>query len=310
MANGENYTQITREAPDIEARRLGLIDSAKALAEQPLTLPDYTLAGFQSPETTAFNLSNLGIGAYEPLLNQAQQAILAGQGTTAGTIPLLTSLSQTPTSASFEPFQSNFQQAVIDQTLKQLDEQAAQQQTQLSDLAQSRGAFGGSRQGVAEALLGEGLQDAKARAIAGLNQQSFENAQAAFARNQELQRLAALGIGGIGGQQAGFASVLQNLAGQQQAQRGQDISQLLGIGGLQRQQAQAGLDIDRQNVLQNIFEPYQRIGFYGDVLAQAPSSQQTLVPAVSPGVSPLQQAVGVGIGALSGIAGLRRSGVV
>ena len=185
----EVLTQITREAPDIEARRLGLIDSAKALAEKPLTLPEYTLAGFQAPETQAFNLAGLGIGAYEPLLNQAQQAILQGQQTTAGTIPLLTALSQTPTSASFAPFQSNFQQAVIDQTLKQLDEQAAQSQTQLSDLAQSRGAFGGSRQAVQEALLGEGLQDAKARAIAGLNQQAFENAQAAFARNQELQRL-------------------------------------------------------------------------------------------------------------------------
>ena len=303
-------TQITREAPDLEARRLGLIDSAKALAEKPLTLPEYTLAGFQAPETQAFNLAGLGIGAYEPLLNQAQQAILAGQGTTAGTIPLLTSLAQTPTSASFAPFQSNFQQAVIDQTLKQLDEQAAKQQTQLGDLAQSRGAFGGSRQAVQEAELGEGLQDAKARAIAGLNQQAFENAQAAFARNQELQRLSALGIAGLGAQQAGFASPLSGLAAQEQSQRGQDISQLLGIGGLQRQQTQAGLDIARQNVLQNIFEPYQRIGFYGDVLAQAPSSAQTLVPSVSPGVSPLQQAIGVGIGALSGIAGLRRSGVV
>ena len=282
----------------------------KALAEKPLTLPEYTLAGFQAPETRAFNLAGLGIGAYEPLLNQAQQAITQGQQTTAGTIPLLTALSQTPTAASFQPFQSNFTQAVIDQTLKQLDEQAAQSQTQLGDLAQSRGAFGGSRQAVQEALLGEGLQDAKARAIAGLNQQAFENAQAAFARNQELQRLAALGIGGLGAQQAGFASPIAGLAGQQQTQRGQDISQLLGIGGLQRQQAQAGLDIDRQNVLQNIFEPYQRIGFYGDVLAQAPSSQQTLVPSVSPGVSPLQQAIGVGIGALSGIAGLRRSGIV
>ena len=40
------------------------------------------------------------------------------------------------------------------------------------------------------------------------------------------------------------------------------------------------------------------------------TTQQTLVPATSPGVSPLQQAIGVGIGALSGIAGLRRSGVV
>ena len=30
---------INREAPDIEARKLGLMDTAKALAEQKLTLP-------------------------------------------------------------------------------------------------------------------------------------------------------------------------------------------------------------------------------------------------------------------------------
>ena len=303
-------TQISREAPDIEARRLGLIDSAKALAEQPLTLPEYTLAGFQAPEALAFDIAGQGIGSYAPFLKQAEQALLSGQGTTAGTIPLLTSLLQTPTSASFAPFQNNFQQAVIDQTIKQLDEQAAKAQTQLGDLAQQRGAFGGSRQAVAEAELAGNLQDAKAQAIAGLNQQAFENAQAAFARNQELQRLAALGIGGIGAQQAGFASPFASLGAQEQTQRGQDISQLLGIGGLQRGQSQAELDIARQNVLQNIYEPYQRLGFYGDVLAGAPTSQQTLVPAVSPGVSPLQQAIGVGIGSLAGIAGLKKSGVV
>ena len=37
-------TQIQREAPDIEARKLGLIDTAKALTEKGYTLPDYLLA--------------------------------------------------------------------------------------------------------------------------------------------------------------------------------------------------------------------------------------------------------------------------
>ena len=32
---------INREAPDIEARKLGLIDSAKALTENEYVLPDY-----------------------------------------------------------------------------------------------------------------------------------------------------------------------------------------------------------------------------------------------------------------------------
>ena len=88
------------------------------------------------------------------------------------------------------------------------------------------------------------------------------------------------------------------------------IPSLVNLGGIGRAFQQEGLDANRQNILQNIYEPFQRLGFYGDVLAGAPTTQQTLVPATSPGVSPLQQAIGVGIGALSGIAGLRRSGVV
>ena len=82
------------------------------------------------------------------------------------------------------------------------------------------------------------------------------------------------------------------------------------MGEAQRGLGQQAADVDYQSQLQQVYEPYQRLGFYGDVLAGAPTSQQTLVPAVSPGVSPLQQAIGVGIGSLAGIAGLRKSGVV
>ena len=47
-------TQIQREAPDIEARKLGLIDTAKALTEKGYTLPDYVLAGL-TPEQKSNN---------------------------------------------------------------------------------------------------------------------------------------------------------------------------------------------------------------------------------------------------------------
>ena len=66
---------INREAPDIEARKLGLMDTAKALAEQKLTLPQYQLAGFQTPEQEAFIKAQQGIGGYAPYINLAGQGI-------------------------------------------------------------------------------------------------------------------------------------------------------------------------------------------------------------------------------------------
>ena len=37
--------QIVREAPEIEAIKLGLLESAKDLADMPVNLPDYQVAG-------------------------------------------------------------------------------------------------------------------------------------------------------------------------------------------------------------------------------------------------------------------------
>jgi len=292
----ETITQIAREAPDIEARKLGLIDSAKALAEQPLALPEYTLAGFTLPEALAFNIAQQGIGQYAPFITQAKQA-------TTQAMDKLSGIGGAPTQAQLDAYMNPFQQSVIDATMSELDKQGALAKSQLAGQATLGGTFGGSRYGVQEAELAGNLQDARARALAQLNLQNFGQAQAGVQNQLERERLAALGIGSLAPQ---FAS----LGAQEQTQRGQDINQLLGIGGLQRGQSQAELDIARQNVLQNIYEPYQRLGFYGDILAGAPTSQQTLVPAVSPGVSPLQQAIGVGVGSLAGLAGLRKSGVV
>ena len=126
----------------------------------------------------------------------------------------------------------------------------------------------------------------------------------------ERQRLAGLGIGALGAQQAGFGGQYAGLGAQEQAMAGQDIQSLLGIGGMQRQREQQILAMQRQNALQAMYEPYQRLGFYGDILAQAPTSQQVIPTATAPSVSPWQQAIGTGVGALAGIAGARRMGVI
>ena len=336
MVDVQEY--INREAPDIEARKLGLMDTAKALAEQKLTLPQYQLAGFTTPEQDAFLKAQQGIGGYVPYINLAGQGIQAGaagvaqgqagiaqgQAATQAAQNLLGGISGAPTQTQLDPYLNPFQQQVIDQTMQELDRRGATAEQNLAGQAQQAGAFGGSRFGVQGAELQRGLQDARGEALTQLNQQNYAQAMQGFQNQMERQRLAGMGIGalgqqyggfggqlaGMGTQLAGFGQQYAGLGAQAQAQAGQDVQSLLGIGGMQRQREQQTLDMQRQNALQAMYEPYQRLGFYGDILSQAPTSQQVISTATAPNVSPWQQAIGTGIGAMAGIAGARRMGVI
>ena len=55
--------QTIREAPEIEARRLGLMDSAGKLADKPLGLPDFQVAGLTSAEQQGITQARQGTGA-------------------------------------------------------------------------------------------------------------------------------------------------------------------------------------------------------------------------------------------------------
>lgn len=72
--------QIIREAPDIEAYKLGLLSSAKALTDTPLNLPAYQVAGLNADQTASFDLARQGIGAYKPYVEQASRSLTQGTG--------------------------------------------------------------------------------------------------------------------------------------------------------------------------------------------------------------------------------------
>jgi len=287
---------INREAPDIEARKLGLIDTAKALTEQGYTLPDYVLAGLTPEQLQAIQLQSQGIGSYAPYLTTAKDALTQGQN-------ILSGITGAPTQTQLDAYMNPFQQSVIDATMAELDKQGAKAKASLAGQATLGGAFGGSRYGIAESELAENLQDARARALAQLNLQNFSQAQTGVQNQLERERLAGLGI-------ASLAPQFSSLGAQEQALSAQDVSNLLGIGGFQQQFNQQQADIARQNQLQQIMAPYQQLSYYGDILQGAPSSAQVLSTSQTPPVSPLQSAIGTGIGAISGIAGLKKLGVV
>lgn len=73
--------QIIREAPEIEALKVGLIKSAQNLSQQPLSIPAYQAAGLSDLQQQAMGLAGRGIGAYAPFVQAGQGALETGIGT-------------------------------------------------------------------------------------------------------------------------------------------------------------------------------------------------------------------------------------
>ena len=339
--------QILREAPEIEAIKLGLLQSGQQLADIPIRLPEQQVAGFSPFQQQAFSgvTGPQGVGAYLPGLATGQAALGTGLGTLGTGLGTIQSafdpISQAQTAALgtsglFAPqdlsaYTNPFQQGVIDTTLQRLDEEGAIAQNQLAAQADRSGALGGSRFGVESAQLGENLQDARARILAQLNSQNFlqalQTGQSAFEnqqRRQQQQSQLLSGIGGLtgqlGGQQAAIGGQQAAIGGQQigagqaaQTSGLKDLAALQQFGGQQQQLQQSVLDAQKANEMKQLYEPYSRVSFLSDIYKGAPSTQTSLGSVTSPTApapSAFQQIAGAGTGLLGlGIAGKQLGGL-
>ena len=255
-------TSFVREAPGIEERKIELMDIARQVAQQPINLPDVQVAPLSALEQQGITAAGTtGVGA-----GTLGQGIAQIQGAAAP-------IGAQQISQYLNPYQSY----VTDE----IGRQAQMMQNQLGAQAVGSGAFGGGRQGVAQAEIANRALEAMGRA----QQQGFTTALGAAQRQQQVGLAAGQQLGALGGQQ------------QQMAQ--QDINQLFGAGGVQRQLAQAALDAQRQSTLQQQYEPYQRAEFLANLYAAGPKTQSGLTMGTAPTTSPLGQAVGTGLGAFT-----------
>ena len=143
------------------------------------------------------------------------------------------------------------------------------------------GAFGGARQGIAEAE----IERARLANIGQAQAQGFQTALGA-AQTQRQQQLAA-------------GQALAGVGAQQQAMGLADIQSQMRAGALQRGIGQAQLDAQRQTALQRSYEPFQRIEFLKGIMTNLPTTQSTITASTAPGSNPLGQALGAGLGAYS-----------
>jgi len=250
-------TSIAREAPGVEARKLSLYDQAAKLAASPVGLPTIQVA---------------------PLSGIEQQAIQqAGQtGVGAGTVQAgIGALQQGLQAPNIQQFFNPYQSYVTDEITRQ----AQMAQNQLGAQAVMSGAFGGGRQGIAQAE----LERARLAQIGQAQAQGFQTALGA-AQQQRAQQLAS-------------GQALGQMGAQQQAMSLADIQAQLQAGALQRGIGQQALEAQRQTALQRAYEPYQRIEFLKGIMTNLPTTQSTLTATTAPGANPLAQAAGTGLGA-------------
>jgi len=196
-ANTTNV-QTIREAPEIEARRLGLMDEAQKLAGQSLGLPAFQVAGLTSSEKQG--------------IAQAQQT---GVGTGAIT-GAQTAASMTPSSSQFQQYLNPYQSYIIDE----INRQSQMKQQQTAAQAIQAGAFGGGREGVQQAE----QERARLATIGQAQESAFRGALGAFQQGQALQ--AQTGLGAAQALQAGQQQDIAGLLGTGALERGIDQATL------------------------------------------------------------------------------------
>jgi len=268
-ATPTSQTQFVREAPGIEERKIELMDIARQIAQKPINLPDYQVAGLGALEQqgmTQAGTTGVGAGTVQAGINQ-----VTGAAAPIG-------------AAQISQYLNPFQQYVTGE----IGRQSQMMQNQIANQAIQSGAFGGGREGVQQAELQGRTLEAMGRA----QQQGFNTALGAAQRQQA--------VGLQAGQQLGQLGLGQ----QQMAQA--DINQLFAAGGVQRQLAQQALDAQRQSTLQQQYEPYQRAEFLANLYAAGPKTQSGVTMGTAPSTSPLAQAVGTGIGAFTAYQGLNK----
>ena len=272
--------------------------------QQPLNVPAQQVAGFSPTQLAAMQQAYGGIGAYQPYLQAAGLGQQAALGTAGAGVQALGGMQFDP--SGIQQWMDPYQQNVTQGALAEIDRQAAMAQNQMAGQAVGAGAFGGSRFGIQQSELARGAQDLKSRRIFEDMSRNYQQAVGAkqAATQQQLQQGHA--VGQLGQATSGIAGAMAGLGGQAQAMGQSDVNQLMGIGGLQQQLAQAGMTAGYQNQLNQQMAPYNQLGWGANLLQTlAPGTgptAQTIAPL--PQTNPYAQAAGLTTGFMGGLGSL------
>ena len=317
----------------------------------PIVVPQM-VAGLSPDQARAIQLSRQATGIQTPFLEQAGLSLGTGLETLFGGLGEARDIAKgaeagfgTGLDAASEflrrggtgqfsqdmtqQFVDPFEQAVVDQTRKDILEAGAKRdiQARASDIARGGESAFGSRARLGATERQEALGRGLGEALAGIRSRGFQQAQRAamgeFGRQQRAltglggslaniagQRAAGLrGLGstiaGLGrlGQQAlfGAGSAVSNLGTQAQQAAQADIQRSLGIGGLTQGQQQAQIDAARANALQQQMAPLQQMQSLLPFVSAVPAGFSNIQTQFGTQPSPLMAGLGAGLSTLGGL---------
>jgi hypothetical protein len=268
MSKGGTTTSTSSIDPQIKEAFLANFQQAQGVAG---ALPTQQFAGYnpmyQAGEEALVNTALAGPGISGTDL-AAQMAAYGGVYQPAQISAQQTNLGMTGP-GSIGSYMNPYTSMVRENALGDLESarRAAIQQT--GERANAARAFGGSRQGVAEALTNQGFAKQAATLGTTLNEQAFNQAMAM--QQADIARRSAADIAnqqaGLQGAQLrlGGASQLGNLAAQQQALRLGGAQAVMGAGG-----ARQALEQQQMDAIRNI--GLQRLGVVQTSLGAQPAN--------------------------------------
>ena len=264
---------------EVTTTRTELPEFLEAAAKPYLTELTSAVGGLKGADLSKVYGSQF-VAGQDPLSQQAVSIATGAQGLGSFQPFLQTAAARTGPDA-YREFMSPYQRDVIQTALQDFDIQAQKGLGSVGQAAYQAGAFGGGRQGVAEAEY-QAMSDRNRAALqAQLLQQGFGQAQAA--------------AGQAFNQQQALSTQQQQLAGLAPGLVGQQVAGLQTLGGGLQAQRQAELGAQQQLAQQQLQQPLTAAqtlgsGIMGLISGYPGGTQVTQQPAPSA----LQSALGLG----------------
>ena len=264
------------------------------------------MTGRFNPETGQYEGG--GIGLYQPMMEQAEQTFTTGLGSYLTGAGGLMGTTGAFDPMSYRQFYDPFVEDVIRGTEADLQRQADIERQRIGGAAVQGGAFGGSRQAVAEQELQRNVAQQMADTSSRLRSAAFTGAQTqaqnAFQNQMQRGQQAAQifgqlgqGIGQLGTSQAALGEAAQAAASR-------DVNALFNVGALQQAQQQAEYDVQRSAAIEEAYEPFQRFTYMSDIFRGVPSTQQTLASTSTPSPNPVASIFGTAMSLSQGLGSL------
>jgi len=271
----QSVTQQTSNIPEYFQPYLErLFERGEAVTTEPFQRYEGQRLATTSPQQqAAYQGVEEMVGGYKPYIATAD--LLTAQAAQQSTDP-----------AAIAARMSPYQQAVVDIQKREALRDANKLQQQIGASAVGAGAFGGSRQALAEAELGRQTGQRLADIQAVGSQQAFQQAMNQLSADRAASLAAGQQFAGLGAQQQQLG-----LAG---------LGALETVGGTQQAQQQKALDIAYEDFARETTYPQQQLQEMSSVLRgfNLPVSTYTTSQAQQAPPTFGQQAAGLGLGAL------------